>query len=245
MVADRANQARHCSSRIRLCPLYVIFRSCGYQLRSLRVVRICDYMTLVDFNRGAEFKTELFKEFAASGNPLIDGLWQKPAQSAKERNAIGVALGEALLAGSPGDIRARVNRAIRALPLTWEVYRSLYERRTLRGNSHDWADAIVALLIRMPLASVVYRNGAYGNARLIIAVCLDELLRSSHVEGLDYDQPLETRMASLVDVVTWFARNRPSAKQDVGLAMEPMMTYLWNRKISAPPWPRTGRTGAA
>lgn len=188
-------------------------------------------MTIADFNRGDEFVAELFDEFVRSGNPLIDELWRKPAESVEERNEIGIALFETLIAGSPGDIRARFNRWIRALPLNREVYRLLYDSRTLRGNSHDWADAIAALLIRMPLASVVYRNGAYGNARLIIAVCLDELLRSSHVEGLDYDKPLETRMASLVDVVTWFARNRPSAKHDVGLAMEPMMTYLWNRKI--------------
>lgn len=188
-------------------------------------------MTLADFNRGADFAADLFDEFAASGNLLIDGLWRKPAESVRQRDAIGIGLFETLLAGSSWDIGARFNRAIRSLPLNWAFYWFLYQRRRLRGSSDDWADAVAALLIRMPLASVVYGNGDYGGARLVIAACLKELLFSSHVEGLDYDRPLETRMASIVDVVAWFARNNAGAKKDIGLAMSPLMTYLWDRRM--------------
>ena len=187
-------------------------------------------MTLADFNRGADLTAETLDEFAASGNPLIDGLWSKPAASIRQHETIGIGLFETLLAGSSRDIRARINRAIRSLPLNWGTYWFLYQSRRLRGNSNDWADVVAALLIRMPLANGMYRSENYGSARPVIAACLHQLLFSSHVEGLDYHRPLETRMVQIVDVVVWFARNDPDAKVDIGLAMSPLMQYLWDRR---------------
>lgn len=186
-------------------------------------------MTLADFNRGAGLTAETLDEFAASGNPLIDGLWSRPAASLRQREAIGVGLFETLLAGWSWDIRACIHRAIRSLPLDWGTYWFLYRSRRLRGNSRDWADAVAALLIRMPLANAVYRSENYGSARPVIAECLHQLLFSSHVKGLDYGRPLEARMVEIVDVVEWLARNAPHAQRDIGLAMSPLMQYLWDR----------------
>ncbi|NIJ22281.1 hypothetical protein FHS95_003996 [Sphingomonas naasensis] len=187
-------------------------------------------MTLADFNRGADLTAETVEAFGASGNPLIDGLWSKPAASIRQHEAIGIGLFETLLAGSSRDIRARVHRAIRALPLSWGTYWFLYQDRRLRGNSSDWADAVAALLIRMPLAHAMHRGGHYGSARPVIVACLHQLLLSSHVKGLDYDRPLQARMGQIVDVVAWFARNDPDASRDIGLAMAPLMQFLWDRR---------------
>lgn len=187
-------------------------------------------MAIADFNRGAVFTADLLDEFAVSGNPLVDGLWRKPAGSIRQRNAIGIGLFETLLAGSSRDPAARIHRTIRSLPLNWGAYWFLYQHRKLRGNSNDWADTVAALLVRMPVANVVDRSENHGDARPVIVACLKELLFSSHVQGLDYGRPLEASMASIADVVAWFARNRPDATCDVGLAMSPLMQYLFDRR---------------
>lgn len=186
-------------------------------------------MTITDFNRGGEFSADLLDEFGKSGNFLVDGLWTKSATSIKQRDAIAISLFETLLAGSSRSLRARFHSIIRRLPLPWKLSWSLYGYRTMRGNSALWADTVVALLVRMPLATTLYQSEHYGYARAVIQKCLYGLM-AVNADGLDYEKYLWPRMSEILDVMRWYAENFPNEKKDAGIVAMPISGFLYNHR---------------
>ncbi len=169
------------------------------------------------------------EEFNVSGNRLVDRLWGKPATTISQRQAIATNLFETLLAGSSRNWRVPVHCLIKRLPLPWKVYWSLYGYRTLRGDPSLWADTVVALLVRMPLATKLYHSEHYGHAQSVIRECLYALM-FFNINGFDLEPRLASKVLELLDVVEWYANNQPNEKSIVGLAIVPLADFIYNHE---------------
>ena len=201
-------------------------------------------MKILDFNNGRLESEGLLNEFRFSGIEIIDTLWSKSAETFEERASIADDLFEVAVNGADNQARIAVQKLLNkmldgwisvqelllALPLFDHMPQILYRKRTFYGNGSDWADMVYALIIRQPLANHYYRSQNFGNARSVINECLERLLFSTHVLGLNYHSYLVSRMEDMIGVALWFSRNDLGASRDVSLFTIPIQNYLFDRK---------------